>query len=73
MTELIPDAPAAEVVRDADKPCTRYLEGPDYTPTTRPKCGATPTVHYLPGRRCAAHRPAALAESKAAAQKAKAS
>ncbi len=51
----------AEVVRDSDKPCTHYLEGPGYTSTTRPKCGATPTRYYLPGRRCAAHTPAALA------------
>ena len=59
MTEPIPDATAAWP--DSDKPCRRHLEGPDYTSTTRPLCGATPTRFYPVGRRCADHTPAALA------------
>lgn len=37
-----------------DTPCGHWVDG-------RGHCGATPTRHYLPGRRCQRHTPAALA------------
>lgn len=40
---------------NSDRACGHW-NGADST-----RCGATPTRHYLPGHRCPAHTPAALA------------
>lgn len=50
----MPEAPPEWLDVATDDPCRLYLA------TTGARCGATPTRHYLPGRRCWEHAPVAI-------------